>query len=99
MLFENLSADWVRVSLYKNSDEFILGRVGPFERRTLLRPRMPESDPVCLIVVPVGTPSVTKPGPLSPGATWSECYSVSELDQQTWTYSGSRILVARLPRP
>ncbi len=100
VVFENVSPDMVRVSLYTNAHELVLGRVGPFERKTLpLRPRTlpPESEAVCLVVVPVGTPSVIKPGPLSAGAIRSEFYPISELTRQMWTYSGSRVVVAKLP--
>lgn len=96
--FENLSPDAVRVSVYTGDYEILLGRVGPVERASFVLRVLPsESRDVCLLVVPVGAPSVTKPGPLSAGAIQSEHYPVSQLARQMWTYSGSRIVVARVP--
>ncbi len=100
LVFENSSPDLVRVSLYAQGHEVVLGRVIPSARVALpLRRGMvpPESDAVCVVVVPVGGPSVTKPSAQSASAIRSELYPVSELTRWLWTYSGSRVLVARLP--
>lgn len=95
LLLENATPDVIRVTLAAADREVSLGRWQPFETRSVSlhgSSIVGGQAPARIVVTPIGSPALNRPGLRRDAAVRSDLYSIVELVSLARRFSGSRVV-------